>query len=246
MNKKTGIIIGSIIVVMAALIGLAVWQGNADTKKYDDYDVYTFIDADENNGGIADHVKGNKDAEVLIYEYADYQCSGCASNVASVNQLVEKYKDKIGIVFRTYVLSYHTNGKAAAAATEAAGLQGYWKEYGEKLFATQNDWFYSDASQRTSQFEQYFTDVTKGKGDLDKFRSDISSSEVADKLNFDKKMSERVGEIQYTPAFYMDGKFIDWANNDQTSGSNVIKNTDKKSFVDFMSEIIDKKLAEQK
>ncbi len=246
MSKKAAIIIGVIVLVLGGMIAWAVVQANMSAKKYDTYDLYSYIEGNDDNGHIADHVKGNKDAKVLIFEYADYQCSGCASNVASVNKLVEKYGDKIGIVFRTYVLSYHTNGKAADYAAEAAGLQGYWKEYGEKLFANQNDWFYSDASQRTTQFEQYFTEVTGGKGNLDQFRSDVNSANVAAKFDFDKKLSERLGTIEYTPAFYMDGKFIDWANNSQSSGSDIVKNTEKKNFVDFMSELIDKKLAEQK
>ena len=148
-------------------------------------------------------------------------------------ELVEKYGDKIAIIHRTYVLSYHDNGTAAAVAAEAAGLQGYWKEYGNYLFENQTDWFYSDAKKRTDQFISYFDIVTEGEGDKEKFIADMSAENTKAKVNFDITLAKGVkDQIKYTPAFFIDGTFIDWAND----------NPDKLSVVDYFSKIIDERL----
>lgn len=242
MNRIIGI---AIAVVVVGILGVITWtqlQGSesANNANYKEYDVNTIIAGNADNGNITDHVKGNKDADILIFEYADYQCSGCASVRTKVDELVKKYKDDIAVIHRSYVLSYHNNGKAASQAAEAAGLQGYWDEYGELLFKNQNEWFSSDVAERTAFFTDYFKKVTNDKGDIDKFLADSDSQATADKVNFDIAMGKRVGEIYYTPAFFIDGEFIDWANN--SDGKAKIINSEKKDFVEFMSEIIDEKL----
>ena len=232
MNRVTGIIIG---VVVAAFAGFAIWttaKKEEQTIDYTQYDEYSIIDANSDNGGIADHVKGNKDAKVIIYEYADYQCPGCASVNPWVSKLLDEYGDKIGIVYRSYLLSYHDNAHAAAAAAEAAGLQGYWEKYANFLFSNQSEWQYASASERGSYFTEYFQEITDGKGDIEKFKSDMASKEVAAKVKFDMGLAEKVG-ISATPAFYMDGEMLDW----YSSSSQV-------AFMDFMRKKIDEKLAE--
>ena len=158
--------------------------------------------------------------------------------------LAKKYKDDIAIVQRSYVLPYHTNGKAASQAAEAAGLQGYWAEYGELLFKNQNEWFSSDVTERTAFFTNYFKKVAGDKGDVDKFLADSESDATAAKVEFDISMGKHAGEeIYYTPAFFMDGVFIDWADNSEGKAS--IVNTEKKDFVEFMSDLINAKLSRQ-
>lgn len=242
MNRIIGI---AIAVVVVGILGVITWtqlQGSdsSNNANYKNYDVNTIIEGNADNGNIADHVKGNKDAKIKIFEYADFQCSGCASVRTEVDELAKKYKDDIAIVQRSYVLPYHTNGIPAAKAAEAAGLQGYWNEYGELLFKNQNEWFSSDTAERTALFTEYFKKATNGKGDIDKFLADSESQAVADKVNFDIAMGKQAGEIYYTPAFFLDGEFIDWANNSE--GKAKIINSDNKKFVEFMSSIIDEKL----
>lgn len=241
MKKITGIIIA---VIVLGLLGVITWsqiQKSSEAIDYSKYDLNAVIGENEDNGGIADHVKGDPKAPIILIEYADYQCSGCASVRHSVDELVKKYAGKVAVVQRTYVLSYHTNGVAAASAAEAAGLQGYWAEMGEQLFANQDAWFYSDSTDRTAKFSEYFSKATAGKGDLDKFLNDMSSDTVSKKVQFDMSLGKHVGgDIAYTPAFFLDGQFIDWANNTGKTGEFV--NTEKIEFVDFMSKLIDARL----
>lgn len=206
-----GIIVG---VLAVAFIGVATYfviDGNNKATNFNNYDFYSVIEGDASNGGIGDHVKGDKDAPVLIFEYADYQCPGCASINTKVNKAIEELDGKLAVVYRSYLLPYHQNGTAAASAAEAAGLQGYWKPYADKLFAEQAEWEYASASERTAFFDKYFSEVTGGKGDMDKFHEDIASEAVSKKISFDMGIGKRI-DVQGTPAFYVDGQLIDWSD----------------------------------
>ncbi len=210
MDKKTGVILAVIVVAFATLIGVSVWQGKSGVD-YSQYDLNAVIPADENSGGIAENIEGDPNAPILLFEYGDYQCTACAPMAPYISELVEEYDGKVAVVFRTYIMSYHQNGTAAAAAAQAAALQGYWSEYKDLLYANQNDWYYSDAVERQTQFEQYFEQATDGKGDLEQFRSDMTSDAVAKKINFDSKLSDLVG-LEWTPTFYLDGELMDQRN----------------------------------
>lgn len=224
--------------ILIALVGIAIIGGiiaavinkKAQEIDFTKYDANTIIGANEDNGNIADHVKGNADAPVVIFEYADYQCSGCASANPRVNKLVAEYDGKLAVVYRDFLLSYHQNGTAAASAAEAAGLQGYWKEYADKLFANQSVWANASGDTRTEMFADLFESVTNGQGDREKFISDMSSAEVKKKIAFDTGISAKL-DIPGTPAFFLDGERIDF------SGA---KN--EEDFLNLMRDKIDAKL----
>lgn len=232
-KNNTGLMVGGIVgIVLAfvALIAVTQLQNKADID-YDAYDLNSVIAADENTGGLAENVDGDPDAPVLLYEYGDYQCTACAPMNPHINELLEEYDGKVAVVFRTYIMSYHDNGVAAASAANAAAIQGYWKEYKDLLYETQNDWYYAEGDERQQMFEQYFEQATDGKGDLEQFRQDMGSKEVAQKIKFDAALSERVG-LEWTPSFYLDGELLDQ------------RNITTSEFMDLLREKIDAKLAE--
>ncbi|MBQ6570751.1 thioredoxin domain-containing protein [Candidatus Saccharibacteria bacterium] len=226
---------------LAALIALIILGISRGTKG--DYDINAIVPASSASGDIAEHVEGPLDAPVVIIEYSDFQCSACASHVDLVTELVEKYAGKLAVVHRTYTISYHPNAFAAACAAEAAGLQShddldYWKVYGDYLYKNQAEWYYSDETERTQLFTQYFADLAEDDDalNLDQFLSDFTSNAVSKKVNFDLSLANRnsaIDSIQYTPAFYLDGKIIDFAYD----------NPDNLSFIDYLSRAIDEKLS---
>lgn len=237
-------------IAIVALIGVASWaiiDGNNKATDFSNYDFYSVIKPTDNNGNIGDHVKGNPDAPVLIFEYADYQCPGCASINTRVNKVIEQLDGKLAVVYRNFLLSYHQNGTAAASAAEAAGLQGYWKQYADKLFAEQSEWEYASGSERTELFNKYFTEVTNGKGDLEKFNEDISSEAVSKKIKFDMGIGKRV-DVSGTPAFYIDGQLISWGSegsitvNGKTISWDSARSGDE--FIKLIKDIVEAKTTE--
>ena len=89
MKKVTGVIIGLLVIAFGALVIFALKNKADSTADYNQYNADAFIAGNEYNGGIDDHVKGNKDADVLLVEYADYQCPGCASMNPRINKILE-------------------------------------------------------------------------------------------------------------------------------------------------------------
>ncbi|MBR2766733.1 thioredoxin domain-containing protein [Candidatus Saccharibacteria bacterium] len=211
-----GVIVGVLIVAAIGVAAYFVIDGNNKATDFSKYDFYSVIPANKDNGNIGDHVKGDANAPVLIFEYADYQCPGCASINTKVNKAIEELDGKLAVVYRSFLLSYHKNGTAAASAAEAAGLQGYWKEYADKLFAEQAEWEYASASDRTAMFDKYFLEVSDGKGNVDKFNEDMASEAVSKKISFDMGIGNRMN-IEGTPAFYIDGQLIDWGSKEGSS-----------------------------
>ena len=223
MRTKRGFSVIAIVVGVLALamLGIATYlviDGNNKATDFNSYDFYSIIEGNKDNGYIGDHVKGSADAPVLIFEYADYQCPGCAGLNPTLNEIIEEMDGKVALVYRSYLLSYHTNATAAASAVEAAGLQGYWKAYADRMFEGQDDWYYATSSERTTIFDGYFIEVTNGEGDLDKFHEDIASENVAKKISFDMGIGKRI-DLSGTPALYVAGQWIKW-----TEASSIVVN----------------------
>lgn len=242
------VVIGVLIVALLAVGTYAIIDGNSKATDYSKYNFYSVIEPTPDNGNIGDHVKGNPDAPVLIFEYADYQCPGCASINPRVNKVIEQLDGKMAVVYRNYLLSYHQNGTAAASAAEAAGLQGYWKEYADKLFVKQSEWEGASASERTELFNKYFEEVTDGKGDLEKFSQDIASEEVSKKISFDGGIGKRI-EVEGTPAFYVDGQLIQWGSAGELNidGKKISWDSARSGddFIKLLKDIVATKLGEE-
>ncbi|MBR2543172.1 thioredoxin domain-containing protein [Candidatus Saccharibacteria bacterium] len=242
--SAVGIVVG---IIVFALIGLGAWvviDGNNKATNFNDYDFYTVIEPTKDNGNIGDHVKGDKQAPVLIFEYADYQCQGCAAYNPRINKFVEEMDGKVAVIYRSFLLPYHQNATAAASAAEAAGLQGYWKEYTDELFSNQAEWYSASKSKRTELFEKYFEVATDGEGDMEKFRTDISSEEVSKKIKFDQGIAKRV-DVQGTPAFYVDGQWINFseAGSVTVNGKTIAWEEGRvgDDFVELLKEIVEAK-----
>ena len=209
MNKFT---VGAVIVVLLALGGLFAWsQVNSGNKvDYSKYNSHSIIEASEDNGNIGEHVRGKADSKIVVIEYADYQCEYCALMMPKMSTLYEKYGDKVAFVFRNYNLSYHQNARAASAATEAAGLQDYFWQMADKIYDAQSDWNYiSDTSKRTDVFVQLFEEATEGKGDVEKFKSDLTNVNVMKKIDFDIGLGKHVDDIKATPTIYVNEEEIE-------------------------------------
>ena len=202
MRKTTAIIIGLLVAVIVFFAGSAYVQKKAWSDGVAKLDEWSIIEGNEYDGGIGDIVIGNKDAKVKIIEYADFQCSACATTFPYIHEIVKEYGDKVAYVYRNYAINYHKNATAAASAAVAAFRQGYFEDFAQVIFLQQSDWFYSEGANRDKQFEDYFTTATEGKGDLEKFRADIKSTDVKNKLAVDREFSSRVN-LTATPLIFI-------------------------------------------
>jgi len=186
-------------------------DGDTDTTTTTEVDISKYnitkpIAANSDNGGIADHVKGNiETAKVVIYEYADYACSHCAEANIVINKLIKDYDGKVAVVFRGYLINYFRNNVIAASAATAAQLQGYWNEYKNLLFENQATWYYQSGSKLRDYLGELFTEASDGNGDLAKFYEDLDSKEVAKRVAFEYGLGAKV-DIAGTPTFRINGE----------------------------------------
>ena len=235
MNNATKAILAILIVGFIGFAGYSLMKKQENAIDYKKYDFNTVIEGNEDNGGISDHIKGNPNAPVKIFEYADYQCPACSSVYPWISELVNEYNGKLAIVYRSFLLPYHQNGTAAASAAEAAGLQGYWEEYATILFENQSEWENASLSDRSTYFNTYFANIV-GSGiteeQIKKFNDDISSDAVSKKISFDMGIAKRMN-LPGTPAFYLDGEMINWSKAGGT----------KEAVMQLFRDEINKKLA---
>ena len=90
---------------------------------------------------------GPEDADVVVREFADYQCPACARFAEASQQLKEQYVDsgQVRFVFFDLPLPQHTHAVKAAMAARCAGDQDqYWAMH-DRLFAEQTSWERADA-----------------------------------------------------------------------------------------------------
>ena len=214
MNKFTAVAIAIIVLCFG---GLIIWSTNnkTDKTKYDNYDANKIIEANDDNGNIGDHVRGKADSEVIVLEYADLSCPGCANMMPRMAKLYEDYGDKVAFVFRHFPLKDHQNSRSASAAIESAGYQDYYWEMLEALYASRSDWLYATGQERTDIYVKVFKEVAPD-GDVDKFRNDMNDERIEKKISFDYNIGKDKSGVNATPAIYVNGKQIDMTDNKKT------------------------------
>ena len=208
MRKTTVIIIGVLVAAIVAVAGNAYIQKKAWSDGVAKLNEWEIQEGNEYNGGIGDIVIGNKDAKVKIFEYADFQCSACATTFPYIHDVIKEYGDQVAYVYRTYAINYHNNATAAASSAIAASNQGFFEEYAKLLFEKQDEWFYSEGKNRDKQFESYFETSTEGKGDVEKYREDIKSTAVKNKIAVDRDFAIRI-DLKATPLIYINKEKFD-------------------------------------
>lgn len=108
----------------------------------------------------SDHIRGDKDAEITIVEYSDYECPFCARFHPTLQQMMEDYDGKVRWIYRDFPLSFHPEAENAAEAAECAGEQNKYWEYGDALIENQSSLgedlykkLAADLGLNTSQFD---------------------------------------------------------------------------------------------
>jgi len=191
-------------VVVLILGGLVVYSrlSNPSTD-VSSVDTNSIIAASDQNGQIGDHVFGNPDAKVMFVEYGDFQCPSCGGAYAQVKSATEAYKDDVAFVFRNFPLTTkHPNARVAAAAAEAAGLQGKYWEMHDALYTGQTDWESLNGDQRTNIFVGYAKSIGLDEA---KFKTDLASSAVNTRISFDQALGKKIN-VDSTPTFYLNGE----------------------------------------
>ena len=139
--------------------------------------------------------RGPEDAAVTIVEFSDYECPFCKRAEPVVEQVLERYGDRVRFVFRHFPLDrIHPRARAAAEAAVCAEEQGRFWEYHDRLFA-------DDAGLDPESLEQHAGEAAL---DLEAFRACLAQDRVRQRVEEDLVAGRQAG-VSGTPAFFVNG-----------------------------------------
>lgn len=153
-------------------------------------------------GATPAHRHGPEEAPVLLEEFADFECGGCAALHPIMKAMQKEFGSRLTVIFREYPLSSHKHSMTAAQAAEAAGLQGKFWEMHDLLFADQKTWH--EATDVRPLFREYAS--TLGLA-VERFERDMSSESVNRRIAMDHERGEWIG-VNSTPTVFMNGREV--------------------------------------
>jgi protein-disulfide isomerase len=144
---------------------------------------------------VVDHVRGPA-AGRLILEYGDYECPFSRQAFRAIERIEQEASAGIRFAFRQFPLvEIHPHSFAAAAAAEAAALQGRFWEMHELLFHRQKALRDDDLQLYAGQLEL----------DVARFDQDRFSPSVLRRIRRDVESGIASGDVRGTPTLFIDG-----------------------------------------
>lgn len=154
---------------------------------------------------------------MTIVEYSDFQCPFCKKFHPTMQRVMDEYEGKVRWVYRHFPLSFHRNAQKSAEASECAGEQGKFWEYGDILFENSQ----SDGSGLdTEDLKKYAKDLGLDNG---KFDSCLSSGKYANKVKQQAAGGSSAG-VKGTPATFINGELVSGAQPYEAVRSVIDKN----------------------
>ena len=145
---------------------------------------------------LVDHVRGGPDGR-LIVEYGDYECPYSRQAYRQIERVEQRLDGTLRIAFRHFPLTeIHPHALAAAAAAEAAALQGRFWEMHDLLFRRQHA--LTDDNRRSYAAELGL--------DAAAFEGDRTHPAVFERTKRDVENGIATGEVRGTPTLFIDGR----------------------------------------
>ena len=143
----------------------------------------------------ADHAQGSADAPITLVEYGDYECPHCGAAYPVVQQLQQRFGDKLRFVFRNFPLAeMHPNAVSAAMAAEFGAAHARFWEFHDALFENQ-----------TRLGVDLYTAIVAELGlEVARLRAALEASEYLEKVRNDFTGGVRSG-VNGTPTFFVNG-----------------------------------------
>ena len=146
-----------------------------------------------------DHVRGSREAPVVLVEYGDYECPYCGRAYWVVKRLLADLGDSLAFVFRNFpVIDVHPRADSVAEALEAAAAQGrFWEMH---------DWFYEHQHELEGlDLERH----ARAMGlDVDRWLRDVRERTQRERVRRDLETGRDSGVIG-TPTFFINGRRYD-------------------------------------
>ncbi|CAN5820938.1 thioredoxin domain-containing protein [soil metagenome] len=147
---------------------------------------------------------GREDAPVVMYEFADFQCPGCAGFASLVAPLIKERLVDRGLVRYVYydfpLVSIHPHAFLASRAGRCANEQDRFWDYHDVLYARQSRW------SAMRDVTGYFVDIAAELGlNRSQFDSCLRSDQYAEEVTRNLRLGESLG-VQGTPTLFVNGR----------------------------------------
>lgn len=143
------------------------------------------------------HIRGNKNAQVKLVEYSDFECPYCERAYPTLQQILKDYGDKVSLEYRHYPLPFHKNAQKAAEASECAAAQGKFWEFHDKAFDNQS-------ALSLSALKQWAAELGLNKN---KFNTCLDEGTFAAKVQAQFQEGDAKG-VNGTPATFINGELL--------------------------------------
>ena len=138
-------------------------------------------------------VKGPASATVTLVIFTDFECPYCIKLEPILNQVFEKNKEKVKMVFKNFPLAMHQMAEPAHRAAMAADKQGKFWEFHDKLFTSKLSAEGIDA-------------IAKELGlDVAKFKKDMEAADIKQRIAQDLSDGEKAS-VSGTPTVFINGR----------------------------------------
>lgn len=142
-----------------------------------------------------DHVRGPATGRVIL-EYGDYECPYSRRAFREVERVERQLGDQVRFAFRHFpLMQIHPHAATAAAAAEAAAVQGKFWEMHELLFHNQK-------ALEADDLRRYATEL---KLEPDRFDHDRASDPILRRVARDLESGTASGQVAGTPTLFIDG-----------------------------------------
>ncbi|MBT4763352.1 MAG: DsbA family protein [Bdellovibrionaceae bacterium] len=142
---------------------------------------------------------GTSSSPVTIVEYSDFQCYYCSKAHTTVQQIKEKYGDKVRILYKHFPMGKFPHSKKAALYFEAIG-----KQDGKKAEKFHDLLFSSQADLRTGGEAFLKKSAKKVGANLTKVLKAINSPDVKARVEGDIAEAQKFN-FNGTPGFLVNG-----------------------------------------
>ena len=140
-------------------------------------------------------VKGPANAPVTIIEFGDYQCPACSAAQPALDAIEKTYGNRVRFAFKQLPLDFHPMAEPAAKAALAAGKQGKYWPYHDRLWQQQGNLNEAALSQIAKDL----------KLDLKRWNTDRASPAIAAVVKQDLADARQIG-ARGTPFFLVNGR----------------------------------------
>jgi protein-disulfide isomerase len=141
---------------------------------------------------------GPSSAPVVLAVFSDFQCTYCKAFSQTLKQVVEKYGDKVRLVYRQYPLTeIHPDAQRAAEASLCAAAQNRFWEMHDSLFENPNELKDEDLKSKAEQIGL----------DSKAFQSCMASKRFSSQVREDMRAGATAG-TEGTPTLFINGRYM--------------------------------------